>query len=84
MPFQRVLRKFKSTPILKQEPAETIERSEPIIDAPKPHETPTFPRRIPSIPLFLKRNHPVLTDERYEQEVDDLISLIDVMLDDSL
>jgi len=80
MPFQRVIRKFKSTPTLKMSPSIQILMIEP----PKPASTPTFPCRVPSIPLFLKRNDPVLTDKRYEREIDNLISLIDVMLDDSL
>jgi hypothetical protein len=84
MPFQCVIRKFKSTPVLKQEPTEEIERSEPITNVPKPNQTPTFPRRVPSTPLFVKRNNLMLSDSRYGQEIDDLISLIDVMLDDSL
>jgi len=54
------------------------------IEPPKPASTPTFPRCMPSIPLFLKRNDPMLTDKQYEQEIDDLINLIDVMLDNSL
>jgi len=80
MPFQRVIRKFKSTPTLNTSPPIQILTIEP----PKPASTPTFPRRVPSIPLFLKRNDPVLTDKRYEREVENLINLIDVMLDDSL
>ena len=80
MPFQRVIRKFKSTPTLKMSPSIQILTIEP----PKPASTPTFPRHVPSIPLFLKRNDPVLTDKRYEQEIENLINLIDVMLDDSL
>ena len=80
MPFQCVIRKFKSTPTLKTSPSIQILTIEP----PKPASTPTFPRRVPSIPLFLKRNNPVLTDKQYEREIDSLISLIDVMLDDSL
>jgi hypothetical protein len=54
------------------------------IEPPKPASTPMFPHRVPSIPLFLKYNDPVLMDKRYEQEINDLISLIDVMLDNSL
>jgi len=50
----------------------------------KPASTPMFPRRVPSIPLFLKCNDPVLTDKRYEREIDNLINLINMMLDDSL
>ena len=84
MLFQRVICKFKSTPILKQEPTEVIGRSEPIINVPKPNQTPTFPRCVPSTPLFVKRDNLMLSDSRYGQEIDDLISLIDVMLDDSL
>ena len=79
MPLQRVIRKFKSTPTLKTPPSIQILTIKP----PKPASTPTFPRRVPSIPLFLKCNDPVLTDKRYEQEIENLISLIDVMLDDS-
>jgi len=84
MPFQRVLRKFKSTPILKQEPIDVIDQSEPTIVVPKSANTPTFPRRTPSIPLFLKRDNLVFSDTRYGRELDDLIKLIEVMLDDSL
>ena len=84
MPFQHVIRKFKSTPVLKQEPTKVIERSEPIINISKPNKTPTFPRRVPSTPLFVKRDNLMLSDSRYSQEINDLISLIDVMLEDSL
>jgi hypothetical protein len=84
MPFQRVIRKFKSTPVLKQEPTKVIERSESIINVPKPNKTPTFPCRIPSTPLFVKHDNLMLSDSQYGQEIDDLISLIDVMLEDSL
>ena len=84
MPFQRVVRKFKSTPILKREPTKEIERSEPIINVPKPNQTPTFPCRVPSTPLFVKRDNLMLSDSRYGQEINNLISLIDVMLEDSL
>ena len=84
MPFQRVLRKFKSTPVLKQEPTETTEQLEPIINIPKPAMTPTFPHRVPSTPLFVKRDNLMFSDSRYGQEVDDLISLIEVMLEESL
>ena len=80
MSFRRVIRKFKSTPTLETSPSIQILTIEP----PKPASTPIFPRRVPSIPLFLKHNDPMLTDKRYEQEIDDLINLIDVMLDDSL
>jgi hypothetical protein len=45
----------------------------------KPASTPMFPRHVPSIPLFLKCNDPMLTDKQYEQEIDDLINLINVM-----
>jgi hypothetical protein len=80
MPLQRVIRKFKSTP--------TLELSQPIQISPikpsKPAHTLTFPCRVPSIPLFLKRNDLMLTDKRYKQEINKLINLIDVMLDDSL
>jgi hypothetical protein len=34
--------------------------------------------------LFVKRDNLMLSDSRYGQEIDDLISLIDVMLEDSL
>jgi len=80
MSFQRVIRKFKSVPTLKTSPSVQILTIEP----PKPASTPTFPRRVPSIPLCLKRNNPMLTDEQYEREINNLINLIDVMLDDSL
>ena len=80
MPFQRVIRKFKSTPTLKTSPSIQILT----IELPKPASTPTFPRHVPSIPLFLKCNDPMLTDKQYEHEIDDLISLIDIMLDNSL
>ena len=80
MSFQHVIRKFKSTPTLKMSPSIQILT----IELPKPASTPTFPHRVPSIPLFLKRNDPMLTDKWYEQEIENLISLIDVMLDDSL
>jgi hypothetical protein len=53
------------------------------IETPKPTSTPMYPHHMPSIPLFLKHNDPVLTDKRYEQEINNLINLIDVMLDDS-
>jgi hypothetical protein len=49
----------------------------------KPASTPMFPRHMPSIPLFLKRNDPMLMDKQYEQEINDLINLIDIMLDNS-
>ena len=84
MPFQRVLRKFKSTPVLKQEPSEIAEQLEPEVIVPKANETPTFPRRIPSIPLFVKRDNLMLSDSRYGREIDELINLIEVMLEDSL
>jgi hypothetical protein len=84
MPFQRVIRKFKSSPILKQEPTKVTKRSELIINVPKPNQTPTFPRRVPSTPLFVKRDNLMLSDSRYGQEIDNLISLIDVMMEDSL
>jgi len=74
MPFQRVLRRFKSSPAIQTLPTEP----------PKPATTPTFPRRIPSIPLFPKHDDPILTDVRYIREIDELISLIDVMIGDSL
>jgi hypothetical protein len=80
MPFQHVIRRFKSTPTLKL--SQPIQMSP--IEPSKTTHTPTFPRRVPSIPLFLKRNNPMLTDERYKQEINKLINLIDVMLDDSL
>ncbi len=73
MPFQRVLRRFKSSPALQ------ISTPPP----PKPADTPTFPRRIPSIPLFYKHDDPMITDTRYVKEIDDLINLVDVMLADS-
>jgi hypothetical protein len=73
MPFQRVLRRFKSSP--------AIQTLTP--PPPKPACTPTFPRRIPSIPLFLKHDDPMITDTRYVKEIDDLIKLVDVMLADS-
>ena len=84
MPFQCVLRKFKSTPVLKQEPTEVIEQSESIINVPRAAETPTFPRRVPSTPLFVKRDNLMFSDSRYSQEIDDLINLIEVMLEESL
>jgi hypothetical protein len=74
MPFQRVLRRFKSSPSIR-----TLS-----IEPPKPASTPTFPHCVPSISLFLKRDNPLLTDSRYIREVDDLINLIDLMLEDSL
>ena len=74
MPFQRVLRRFISSPV--------IQISTP--PPPKTADTPTFPRRIPSIPLFLKHDDPMITDTRYVKEIDDLINLVDVMLSDSL
>jgi hypothetical protein len=74
MPFQCVLRRFKSSPAI-----QTLS-----IEPPKPVSTPTFPRRVPSIPLFLKHDNPLLTDSRYIREVNDLINLIDLMLEDSL
>ena len=74
MPFQRVLRRFKSSP--------TIQTLTP--PPPKPADTPTFPQHIPSIPLFFKHDDPMITDMRYVQEIDDLINLVDVMLLDSL
>ena len=80
MPFQRVIRKFKSTPTLKMSLSIQILPIEPL----KPASTPMFPCRVPSIPLFLKHNDPMLMDKWYEQEIDHLINLIDVMLDDSL
>ena len=80
MSFQCVIWKFKSTPTLKTSLSIQILPIEP----PKPASTLTFPHRVPSIPLFLKRNDPVLTDKQYEQEIDNLINLINVMLDDSL
>ena len=80
MSFQHVIPKFKSTPTLKMSPS--IQSL--LIKPPKPASTPMFSRRVPSIPLFLKCNDPMLADKRYKQEIDDLINLIDVMLDDSL
>ena len=74
MPFQRVLRRFKFSPAI-----QTLTSSPP-----KPADTPTFPRHIPSIPLFLKRDDPMKTNTRYEKEIDNLINLVDVMLADSL
>ncbi len=74
MPFQRVLRRFKSSPAI-----QTL-----MPPPPKPADTPTFPRRIPSIPLSLKHNDPMITDTRYVKEINDLINLVDVMLADSL
>jgi hypothetical protein len=84
MPFQRVLRKIRSNPVLKQEPTETIDQSEPTINVPKTATTPTFPRRVPSTPLFVKNDNLMLSDPRYGREINDLIKLIEVMLDDSL
>ena len=84
MPFQRVIRKFKPTPVLKQEPPEVTERLEPIINVLRPARTPMFPRRVPSTLLFLKRDNLMLSDSRYGQEIDNLISLIEVMLEESL
>jgi hypothetical protein len=80
MSFQHVIRKFKSTPTLKMSPSIQILRIEPL----KPASTPTFPCHVPSIPLFLKHNDPMLRDKWYEQEINDLINLINVMLDNSL
>jgi len=80
MSFQHIIRKFKSTLTLKMSPSIQILSIEPL----KPASTPMFPHRMPSIPLFLKCKDPMLMDKRYEQEINDLISLIDVMLDDSL
>jgi hypothetical protein len=84
MPFQRVLCKFRSTPVLKQGPTEVIDQSEPAINVPKTATTPTFPRRMPSTPLFVRNDNLMLSDSRYGREIDDLIKLIEVMLDDSL
>ena len=73
MPFQRVLRRFKSSPAL-----QTLTPPPP-----KPADTPTFPRRILNNPLFLKHDDLMITDTRYVKEIDDLINLVDVMLADS-
>jgi hypothetical protein len=45
---------------------------------------PHVPSSCAQYPPFLKRNDPMLTDERYKHEINKLINLIDVMLDDSL
>ena len=73
MPFQQVLRRFKSS--------SAIQTLTP--PPPKPADTPTFPQRILSNPLFLKHNDPMMTDTRYVKEIDNLINLVDVMLADS-
>ncbi len=74
MPFQRVLRRFKFSPAI-----QTLMPSPP-----KPADTPMFPQRIPSIPLFLKHDDLKMMDMRYVKEIDDLINLVGVMLVDSL
>ena len=73
MPFQWVLCRFKSSPAI-----QTL-----MPPPPKPADTPMFPQRIPSIPLFLKHDDPMITDTRDVKEIDDLINLVDVMLADS-
>ena len=72
MPFQRVLRRFKSSAIQTLTPP-----------PPKPADTPTFPQRILSNPLFLKHNNLMMTDARYVKEINNLINLVDMMLADS-
>ncbi len=64
MPFQQVLHRFKSSP--------TIQTLTP--PSLKPADTPMFPQCIPSIPLFLKHNDPMMTNTRYVKEIDDLTS----------
>ncbi len=68
MPLTQVLHRLKSSP--------AIQTLTP--PPPKPADTPTFPRRIPSIPLFLKHDDPKMTDTRYVKEINNLISLVDV------